>query len=318
MEVYDGDDFNDRDAAIWRDGTQLLLNYCFSHPESSLLLFPYAPVVQYVNHNLAGSNADLRWSDLPNHHSEWLKRTPDDLDSEDHAGLIMEMVATRDIEVGEEVFLNYGPEWQAAWDKHVEQWKPFLPGKERRPASAAELNARIEWLKTESEREDDPDSIPDDVFLVCFVAGLTTAQELKREGELITYKWMDASNLFATDAFAYPCDVLERMNQDSETTTTTLDVDHAFDRKDSLLPVKTIRYQVRIELEDDEHAIVEGVPRRAIQHFDRAYKSESFARDAFRHEMRLPDAMVSDAWRDLERLDKIKKRQKERKKNQKR
>lgn len=309
MEIYDGDDFDDQNAAIWRDGTQLLLNYCFSHPESSLLLFPYSPVVQYVNHNLTGFNADLQWSNLPNHHPEWLERTPDDLDSEDHAGLIMEMVATRDIEAGEEVFLNYGPEWQAAWDRHVDQWKPF-PDKMRRPASAAELNARIEWLKTESEREDEPDfSIPnEDVFTVCFVAGLTRAQRLKREGNVTTYKWMDASNLFATDAFAHPCDVLERMDRNSETKA-TLDVNHAFDRKDSLLPVNTIRYRVGVVLENDRRALVEGVPRRAIQLFDRAYKSESFARDAFRHAMRLPDFMVPDAWRDLERLDYFKNKQ---------
>jgi hypothetical protein len=30
---------------------QLLLNYCFGHPQSSLLFFPYSSTVQYINHN---------------------------------------------------------------------------------------------------------------------------------------------------------------------------------------------------------------------------------------------------------------------------
>ena len=25
---------------------------------------------------------------------------------------------------GEEIFLDYGPEWEAAWSEHVENWKP--------------------------------------------------------------------------------------------------------------------------------------------------------------------------------------------------
>jgi hypothetical protein len=30
---------------------QLLLNYCYGHPQSSILLFPYAPAVNFINHD---------------------------------------------------------------------------------------------------------------------------------------------------------------------------------------------------------------------------------------------------------------------------
>jgi len=40
------------DNFIEYDGEQqLLLNYCYGHPQSSILLFPYAPAVNFINHD---------------------------------------------------------------------------------------------------------------------------------------------------------------------------------------------------------------------------------------------------------------------------
>lgn len=84
------------------------MNYCYGHPESSLLLFPYAPSINYVNHHHTKYNAEVRWSTHASHKGEWLEMAPREMVVLDHAGLIMDMVATRDIEVGEEIYLNYG------------------------------------------------------------------------------------------------------------------------------------------------------------------------------------------------------------------
>lgn len=35
----------------------------------------------------------------------------------------MDVVATRDIAEDEEIFIDYGLEWQEAWDSHVQNWK---------------------------------------------------------------------------------------------------------------------------------------------------------------------------------------------------
>jgi hypothetical protein len=43
-------------------GKQLLLNYCFGHPDSNLLLLPFAPGVNSINHNSEKANAFIRWS----------------------------------------------------------------------------------------------------------------------------------------------------------------------------------------------------------------------------------------------------------------
>lgn len=93
-------------------GKQLLLNYCWGHPESSLLLFPTGAVVNYINHNFDKSkvNARMVWSDHPSNRKEWFNISPDDMlvTGSDYIGLLMELVAIKDIEEGDEIFLDYG------------------------------------------------------------------------------------------------------------------------------------------------------------------------------------------------------------------
>lgn len=277
MEIRDADDWDNPHAEIWNDGTQLLLNYCYGHAESSLLLFPYSPVVNYVNHHHNNSNAELRWSShFPKHHrADWFQRTPDELETEDHAGLILELVATRDIAAGEEVFLNYGARWESAWQEFVSNWQPPMRDNddddpEEVYVSAAELNLRNESLKTKQEQKTDP--YPDHVFTVCFIDPLKKGAK----GDMV--QWAGSKRMFHHVDFMYPCTILER--HDGHYYTVLLDEDD--------------------EDEDNDKAVtVKGVPRHAIQFFDHKYQSDNFLRNSFRHEIQLPDAMVPDAWRDL-------------------
>ncbi len=116
-------------------GQELLLNYCYGHPESDLLLVPYSPVVNFINHNVddAKINVEIRWpSDdsikglLQRIPREWLEAHP--LDVTDQSGeLFMEFVALRDIKAGEEIFLSYGTLWQAAWETYTSSPKKRSP-----------------------------------------------------------------------------------------------------------------------------------------------------------------------------------------------
>merc|ERR1711957_99338 len=59
--------------------------------------------------------------------SEWLNKTIDEIDKlteNGQRGLMMEVVATRDIYPGEEVFIDYGVEWEESWRRHIEEWEP--------------------------------------------------------------------------------------------------------------------------------------------------------------------------------------------------
>ena len=54
----------------------------------------------------------------------WCEHPIEYFESIGHAGLMFEFVALRDIQEGEEILINYGQEWQDAWDAHVAKWMP--------------------------------------------------------------------------------------------------------------------------------------------------------------------------------------------------
>jgi hypothetical protein len=47
----------------------------------------------------------------------------------------MELVALRDIESGEELFLDYGDDWERSWQHHLETWQPAVTIDEEDPMS---------------------------------------------------------------------------------------------------------------------------------------------------------------------------------------
>lgn len=99
-------------------GNQLLLNYCFGHRESTLLLCPMTNAV-LINHcstrsmgegdcGKNGPNAKIRWGSntWDGTTSSWLEKSVKEIEEETalgHRGLSFEVVATRDIRAGEEV-----------------------------------------------------------------------------------------------------------------------------------------------------------------------------------------------------------------------
>jgi hypothetical protein len=95
-------------------GTQLLINYCLSHPDSTVLLCPDTNAL-LINHCSTrmkewqqycpnGPNAVHRWSSGWDATSDkWKQMSLDELAQQRERGLALEIVATRDIEVGEEV-----------------------------------------------------------------------------------------------------------------------------------------------------------------------------------------------------------------------
>ncbi|MGK3740744.1 MAG: hypothetical protein ACI90V_007594 [Bacillariaceae sp.] len=85
-----------------RIGIQLLMNYCFGHPESSMIFFPVGAVASYINHGSSKEkvNAKMVWSDHPNNHKDWLYEELQPFNA--MGGLVLEIVATKDIKEGEE------------------------------------------------------------------------------------------------------------------------------------------------------------------------------------------------------------------------
>jgi len=84
-------------------GMQLAVNYAYGHPSSSLLFYPTGGGAALINHS-DKPNAEMVWSDHPSNQKDWFELDPMELVSPDNAyfGLMMEIVATKDIKEGEE------------------------------------------------------------------------------------------------------------------------------------------------------------------------------------------------------------------------
>lgn len=259
-------------------GQQLLLNYCYGHGESSLLLCPYGPMVNYVNHNQSAANIRLVWgrAETGNHMPELLESSVVALAASDaRAKLAMEFIALREIAAGEEILLDYGDEWEAAWKAHVARWQPVADAATH--VSAAQLDAdETRRLRTVFEEIDD-ETHPDNVELQCDAAFLTGANECAKEykaGTLETYLWQ-------ADEAWWPCAVLRYRMDDS--TGDYLYTVHLFERDNT-------------EKIINSH-LVKDVPRAGFHFVDKPYTSDVFLPNAFRHDIRIPDAIFPRAWR---------------------
>lgn len=107
--------------------SQLMLNYCFGHRESTLLLCPYGIVTSLVNHGSSRNhqaNAKIVWSSLLTSRPDWFNMSLEEWAFSYQTGLAFEFVAIRDIDEGEEVLIDYGDEWEAAWNAHLKSWTP--------------------------------------------------------------------------------------------------------------------------------------------------------------------------------------------------
>jgi SET domain len=146
LELYD----LDSGGKLKRIGTSLLVNYCFGHTHSSMLLCPMTGAL-LINHcsirthacGSKGPNARVQWSSGWDEHShEWRNKSLTEIG--DHVGRIfsLEVVATRDIAPGEEVYIDYGEDWEEAWIEHVIGWEP--PPKIQGFLSAEKMNSQKE------------------------------------------------------------------------------------------------------------------------------------------------------------------------------
>jgi SET domain len=257
-------------------GQQLMLNYCLGHRHSTMVLCPYGLLTALVNH-ASEPNVKLQWSDPTRsvHDPEWLNKTVEDFRDQKFAVLTMELVALRNIEKDEEIVLNYGDEWEEAWNEHVKAWSP-LKGAESY-VSAADFNADLESkLKTVFEELVDP--YPSNVQIKFDMAFATRTKWLSRlkAGTLKKYK-------MEMEADLVDCDILRfSKGADGRYYYTAAYIDP---EEKNTKGGATIR--------------VKGVPREAFVFKDLPYTGDFLQPNVFRHDIRIPDELFPDKWKNL-------------------
>ena len=240
----------------------LILNYSFGHKESTLLLTPYGAMVNFINHSKEKANVKIVWPKKESvaHKPDWLHK---DLDTISHTvekiGLSFEYVALRDIQQDEEVFLDYGDDWQEAWDNHVRHWKP--------PPDSQDYKHSSEWqgpLLTLLEQETTP--YPSNLVTVCKESYTFHRQT----GE---YSW---TPIVRNSTHRILCDVVHRHADD----------EHGGD----------YRYDVQVHYGRHDAIQVQNVPPEGIELKDRLFSADWHLPHAFRHEIGIPDEMFPDNW----------------------
>ena len=248
--------------------SQLLVNYCFGHRDSTLLLCPYGSLTGLVNHApKEKANVRLEWSDPSRsyHHPEYLQKSVADMNNAQKAVVAMELIATRPIEEGEELLLDYGQEWEDAWKQHVKTWKPIHGA--GRYISSGELNAMTDKpLRTMQEQMKNP--YPKNVALYFDMSFLNKAQWEQ------SYGWDD----------------LEQFKQDTLFTELI---------RCKLLASKQLgngKYSYTVLYREGSPPAA-GMPREAFLFRDNPYSTDIFLPNSFRHDIRIPDELFPDSWK---------------------
>ena len=248
----------------------LFVNYCFQPEGTNMLLFPYGPGVNLINHG-SGEKANVRvqWSHHYVSHATWLSLPYDQFQQMDYPGaLLVEYIALREIEQGEELYLDYGSDWEEAWNTHVASWKPYE--KIKNYTYVEEIN-RTEPFRTIEEQKKEP--YGPNLRTVCMT------ENWDRDA-YTTMKWIKPSYDFP-HSLIY-CNLLKRY-QNNVTDEWEYTVSLNF-------------HPLEPDAADDKKYIDTNVPRWAISFADKPYMSDLHLPNAFRHTMALPTDMIPPQW----------------------
>jgi hypothetical protein len=245
---------------------QLLLNYCYGHADSNLLLMPYGPGVNFINHRLV-ANTMIRWSRSQYSDADALSMSAHDVVGRDEGSLILDYVATFDIEEGEEIFLDYGHSWQEAWEEHVQGWKPPEDSVEFSAAEYSKIHAG-KAIRTVDEQEDTP--YPDNLDTACLYYD---------DSESSTVEWNDE----LSDCLR-PCTISSRLEHGGD-----------FYYTAEVGPILSLGTPSHCHFSADSKTVT-GIPSRAITLVDKEYTSDQHLENSFRHEIDAPAGLFPDTW----------------------
>ena len=214
----------------------------------------------------------------------------------------MEIVALRDIERGEEVYMDYGEAWEDAWEKHVANWKPPSPlisldGKsEELFVTAKEANENegpLDLLVSRYLRE-----IPRHPYLFTGCRYYTTKWD-KDVAWDTPYEWEELSDeeilkSYADDGSIYkgvyskhgdktywPCSIFRKEENDSYVV--RIHQHRRFDRQ---------KWD-----ENNLPRLLTNYPRESIQYFVKPYASDQHLPGVFRHPIGIRDEIFPAQWK---------------------
>merc|ERR1719491_1302945 len=282
-----------------RDGTvknrQLLLNYCISHEDSTMLLCPISrAILMNQCSEWVGANAKLQFdSDFDPESKVWQHKSFKEIKKEVHAGrrgLSFDVIATRDIQPGEEVFIDYGDVWEEAWKDHLKSWQPPAEHSKYYSYMSVTKLTNNHDIRTTAELAKNP--YADNVAVKCLFTELYHNTD---DFILPPSNWKDMSDAVLIDKYSRPGGI----HRISFTTT-----DYAWDysRCDIYFHGDDgRRLTVGIYAKsDDVPLIFTDYPSESVRFVSKTYTSDEHLPNSFRHPIGLPEkTMFPEQWKNL-------------------
>lgn len=267
-------------------GKQLLMNYAFGHPESSMLLVPVGPQVTLINNGQKGANAHITWTTKQDPLPNWkdaLHKSVDEMAALSQISLTMKIVARRTILEGEEITLDYGTGWQEMWESYQAEWEQSKEGKPH-PLKAEDMRLLYKEKPLETSESLKEYPYPEKVDVACFLS-----TKARPDGILMTHQELGWDILQFAEPSGY----------DKYDGSDLYIIAEIMDRKEA--PDFFFNYTVRFGFRADPNKFqdVMDVPHAACTFVDQPYSSDVFTPGAFRHPIGIPDSVFPTAWMNL-------------------
>jgi hypothetical protein len=256
---------------------QLLLNYCFGHEQSTLLLCPYGIASSVINHSSKHANLRIQWNQqLSNAEllTNWIHLPlPQWASHLSRAGpLVFEYIATTELAPGDELYLDYGDAWEQAWNTHVQQW---LPPAALYPSGLERNNDVTSRLPTVTEQ---PTLFNDN----------QNVQVYCHEAYRRISGWDEA------DEDLHRCRILRRRRHHHH---------NSSGAEEDYLYMAVVVKRYSLKHHQSFEAVTEllwDLPRDAFFFEDVMYTRDHAQAWAFRHEMMIPDHIMPEAWKNVQ------------------
>jgi hypothetical protein len=135
------------------ESNTVMLNYAISTNGTDVTILPIGLAAMINNGRAEKANVRLEWYEWASHTSggmpqALMSRTIEEIDESPFSALDVSYRATRPIRAGEELLLDYGPEWSEAWERYlVARADPAAPAVFRCPVGAPEGLFPEPWHK---------------------------------------------------------------------------------------------------------------------------------------------------------------------------
>ena len=267
------------------------------------------PLLQHIgrNHNQTRANVQLQWADpkrMGTQQEHFFNQSVSVLQTVSQTMFAFQLVATKPIRKGDEVFMDYGPEWEEAWQHHVQTWQPVPGANDYR--SADEINKA--WKKGEmtmDPRNQECPLIPPNVQLLChdFFSKKSRWDSQHKKNRSLDEALESFNSHHRKQWF---CEILNTTTGSIHGTTSTTKTNQEIlytvrvweppqKRRDH--NQKNNNNKISVSTKEKESQIWTHCPHQVFHVQDKPYTTDLFLPNAFRHDLRVPDAMFPMAWR---------------------